>query len=407
MKQVLLIDIAPTLRNYITKKLYGAKVLMLYAESAEGAEKAFEFMKRSSISLIIIDYNFSRDKLFNFFEKKQHDAEIAAIPSIVLASSLGKYDPSLLASYGVKKIISKPVRVDELLSALGFALGVSFQIDRTPCILETRVNEDVIFVELSQGLNRDKIELLQFRLMELIELYKLQVPKVLIIMTDINLTYADVSNLEYLIDGVLTVKSVQPKNIKFLTLNKLVSEFFEGNPAYKDVKAVASLAEALSSFSKESGETKITSAQELLQSKEAPSEGNLLETRFRIDTGENLSVAIVDDDLITRKMMAAIFYDINANVHLFENGDDFLKEFKDDKYDIVFLDMIMPGISGIDVLAKINLHGYKTPFIILSSVDQKTPIIKALERGAKRYVLKPVKKETILRKTEEVLGGYI
>lgn len=404
MKQVLLIDVAPTLKNYIAKKLHEAEVLVLHTDDVV---TAFEFMKKSSAELAVIDYTFSRDALFNFLDTKQRDPEIADMPAIVLASTVGKHDSALLASYGVKKIIEKPVHVDELLSAIGLMLGVSFQVDRTPCILETRVNEDIIFIEIAQGLNRDKLELLQFRIIELIELYKLPDPKVLIIMTDLNLTYTDVPNLEYLIDRVLAVKSIDPANIKFLTLNKVVTEFFNGHPEYKEISAVTSLSEALSSFADKSIAAANETAQELLQPTPAPTErpqSDLLETRFKMDMSENLSVAVIDDDLITRKMITAIFYGINATVFPFENGEAFFEEFTDERFDIIFLDMVMPGMSGIDVLTR--LAGNTTPVIILSSVTERDLIIRALENGAKRYVLKPIKKETILRKTEEVLGAY-
>ena len=159
MKQVLLIGIAPTLRYYITKKLQDVGIYVIYAETVI---EAISIMKQQPVMLIIIDYSFSRDALFNFFAEKQKTPTFAPIPSIVLGRKIAKVDISLLVSYGVKKVISKPVKVDELLSSIGIILGATFPIDPTPCILETRVNEDVIFIELAQGLNRDKLELLQF-----------------------------------------------------------------------------------------------------------------------------------------------------------------------------------------------------------------------------------------------------
>lgn len=67
----------------------------------------------------------------------------------------------------------------------------------------------------------------------------------------------------------------------------------------------------------------------------------------------------------------------------------------------------MPGISGLKILANMTLHNYKTPFIILSSIDDKNSIIRALDYGAKRYVLKPINREIILQKIEEVLNARI
>lgn len=339
--------------------------------------------------------------------KNKKTPTFAPIPSIVLGRKIAKVDISLLVSYGVKKVISKPVKVDELLSSIGIILGATFPIDPTPCILETRVNEDVIFIELAQGLNRDKLELLQFRIIELIEAYKLAEAKILIILTDLNLTYADTANLEYLIDNILAVKVVSPKNVKLLTLNQFVTDFFSQNPDYKMIEVVGSLGQALSALL-QTTEDKRAVAQTMLNADNERNENTSnLETRFKLDTTEKLSIAVVDDDLVIRKMMTAIFLGLNAEVTLFENGEDFLNKVENDAYDVVFLDMIMPGMSGIDVLNGAKKKGITTPFVILSSVTQRDSVIKALEKGAKRYILKPIKKETVLRKMEEVLGASL
>ena len=403
MKQVLLIGIAPTLRYYITKKLQEVGIYVIYAETVI---EAMNIMKQQPVMLIIIDYSFSRDALFNFFAEKQKTPTLAGIPSIVLGRKIAKVDIALLASYGVKKVISKPVKVDELLFSIGIILG-TFPMDPTSCILETRVNEDVIFIELAQGLNRDKLELLQFRIIELIESYKLAEAKILIILTDLNLTYADTANLEYLIDNILAVKVVSPKNVKLLTLNQFVTDFFSQNPDYKMIEVVGSLGQALSALL-QTTEDKIAVTQTMLNPDNEQNENaSNLETRFKLDTAEKLSIAVIDDDLVVRKMMTAIFSGLNAEVTLFENGEDFLNKVENDVYDVVFLDMIMPGMSGIDVLNGAKKKGITTPFVILSSVTQRDSVIKALEKGAKRYILKPIKKETVLRKMEEVLGASL
>ena len=399
-----MIGIAPTLRYYIAKKLQDVGIYVIYAETVM---EAMNIIKQQPVMLIIIDYSFSRDTLFNFFAEKQKTPTFAPIPSIVLGRKIAKVDISLLASYGVKKVLSKPVRVDELLSSIGTILGTTFPMDPTPCILETRVNEDVIFIELAQGLNRDKLELLQFRIMELIESYKLAEAKILIILTDLNLTYADTTNLEYLIDNILAVKVVSPKNVKLLTMNQFARDFFSQNPDYGKIEVVGSLGEALSALLTKMEDKRAVTQTMLTADNERNDSTSNLETRFKLDTAEKLSIAVVDDDLLIRKMMTAIFSGINSKVDLFENGEDFLNKVKNDVYDVIFLDMIMPGMSGIDVLIEAKKNGITTPFVILSSVTQRDTVIQALEKGAKRYILKPIKKETVLRKMEEVLGASL
>ena len=399
-----MIGIAPTLRYYIAKKLQDVGIYVIYAETVM---EAMNIIKQQPVMLIIIDYSFSRDALFNFFAEKQKTPTFAPIPSIVLGRKIAKVDISLLASYGVKKVLSKPVRVDELLSSIGIILSTTFPMDPTPCILETRVNEDVIFIELAQGLNRDKLELLQFRIMELIESYKLAEAKILIILTDLNLTCADTTNLEYLIDNILAVKVVSPKNVKLLTMNQFARDFFSQNPDYGKIEVVGSLGEALSALLTKIEDKRAVTQTMLTADNERNDSTSNLETRFKLDTAEKLSIAVVDDDLLIRKMMTAIFSGINSKVDLFENGEDFLNKVKNDVYDVIFLDMIMPGMSGIDVLIEAKKNGITTPFVILSSVTQRDTVIQALEKGAKRYILKPIKKETVLRKMEEVLGASL
>ena len=83
-----------------------------------------------------------------------------------------------LSGYGIKKIIPKPLKIDQLFTAITDILHIEFEIDNTPCILEARVNDNIIFIEIAQGLNREKIDLLKYKIQELIALYNLTYPKV-------------------------------------------------------------------------------------------------------------------------------------------------------------------------------------------------------------------------------------
>lgn len=330
MKQVLLVNIVPTLRNYIFKKLADAEVVVF---NADGVDQAIAIVQKTYCSLVIVDYTMPHDELFRFFDCKQSIPKAEKIPSIVIGTCIDKNEILLLNSYNVKKIIFKPLRIDELLTSIAVNLGISFQIDRTQSILEVNVNGEIIFIELAQGLNRDKLELLPFKLIELIELYKICLPKVVVIMTHIKLNYVDVSNVEYLIDMVLSVKSIMQENIKFLTLNKLVLEFFDDNQKYNQISVIDSLTNAVSSFS-EGDDYAIINLQNSVEQKNS----NLQEfkTCFKIDTEKALSATIVDDDLLIRKTLSEILYGINADIKTFENGEDFLNGFSDDKYDVVF-----------------------------------------------------------------------
>ena len=72
------------------------------------------------------------------------------------------------------------------------------------------------------------------------------------------------------------------------------------------------------------------------------------------------------------------------------SGTEGLQKYEEEHPDIVIADILLPGMSGIDMLKAIRAAGGKAPFIITSSVDSSDTIIEAVETGIVRYVLKPI-----------------
>ena len=146
-------------------------------------------------------------------------------------------------------------------------------------------------------------------------------------------------------------------------------------------------------------------AQAIFQNEDtARKSGGTIETRFKLDSIGKLSIAAVDDDVVVRQMMQTIFSSVRAKVSVFEDGESFLETLSEGKYDVVFLDIMMPGMNGMDVAIKMKQIDTKTPVVILSSVAQRDVVFEALQKGIKRYLIKPIKPELILRKTKEILG---
>jgi DNA-binding response OmpR family regulator len=132
------------------------------------------------------------------------------------------------------------------------------------------------------------------------------------------------------------------------------------------------------------------------------SESGILEETEETDS-KKIKVAIIDDDAVIRRLLQTAFGSINAECELFDSGAEFLVATNRKKYDLIILDIFMPGISGFDIL--INLHNkkYLTPVIVYSNATQREAVIQALSLGAKSYLIKPLKPEAILQKAVEVL----
>ena len=71
------------------------------------------------------------------------------------------------------------------------------------------------------------------------------------------------------------------------------------------------------------------------------------------------------------------------------NGDTALKLLRQNKYDLIILDVFMPTMDGLQLLAKIRENGYDVDVIIVSAANDKDKIKLALRLGAVDYIIKP------------------
>lgn len=77
------------------------------------------------------------------------------------------------------------------------------------------------------------------------------------------------------------------------------------------------------------------------------------------------------------------------------------------KPDLVLLDIKMPGISGLETLEQLKLHGLCQQVVILSGSDQEEDVIGALKKGADGYLLKNMEPEAVLTAIHQIVAGKI
>ena len=94
------------------------------------------------------------------------------------------------------------------------------------------------------------------------------------------------------------------------------------------------------------------------------------------------------------------------NIDLAESGEKALELIKDNRYDMIFLDVILPGVDGYDICKTIkNDENFKsTPVIMLTGNSSAEDQVKGTLAGCDSYLIKPVKsdlfKETMARYTQ-------
>ncbi len=102
-------------------------------------------------------------------------------------------------------------------------------------------------------------------------------------------------------------------------------------------------------------------------------------------------VLVVDDNEMNRDMLARRLQRQNCEVVMAENGAVALDAVKNRNFDLVLLDIMMPGISGYEVLEKLKADEATRhiPVIMISAVDDLDSVVKCIEMGAEDYLFKP------------------
>ncbi len=119
---------------------------------------------------------------------------------------------------------------------------------------------------------------------------------------------------------------------------------------------------------------------------------------------EPVTVMIVDDSPVMCAFLKKIFLEMNYNiVAIAEDGMEALEKFKKFKPELVTLDIMMPKLKGTDVLKEIIKISPETTVIMASSIADAKTVMNCLRIGAKRYIVKPYDKESVVSAIEKAL----
>lgn len=410
MKSVIIIDASPMFQEFLKDKLSDEGVSVTVAQ---GERDAFTKLLATLPDLIIMDIENNLAVTLDFLQRKIKDPNAKSIPVIMAGPSLEKNQIVNFMQFGVIKYFTKPIKFDIFFEAIGRVLRMAFSMDVTPCMLDLHRNGDLIFIEVAQNLNREKISLLKFKLSEMIENGNLSEPKIILMMTNLNLTFVDTINLELLIDNVLSNPAVKKKNVKILSMNTFTQNLVEGHEQYAGIEVVENLPQVLNSLVDSNASANMSDLiTDKVLSHSHTDDGGSIETRFHSDSGVSeedstsssvMRIALVDDDNVTLGLLKPAFERTGATCDTYASGSEFLAGMKKFRYDLVVLDIFMPGISGLDILKRMQVEIDVPPVLIYSQATQRESVIQALSLGAKKFLIKPQKPEVLVKTALELL----
>lgn len=122
---------------------------------------------------------------------------------------------------------------------------------------------------------------------------------------------------------------------------------------------------------------------------------------------KELIILVVEDEIKTRESMINILSERFSKVIGAQNGDEGLKKFKKFKPDLVITDIAMPIMDGLDMAREIKEISDDVPIVVLSAYSEKERLLRSIDIGIDKYLIKPVDIEELFKVLDYLIGEKI
>lgn len=122
---------------------------------------------------------------------------------------------------------------------------------------------------------------------------------------------------------------------------------------------------------------------------------------------KELIILVVEDEVKARESMINILSERFSKVIGAQNGDEGLKKFKKFKPDLVITDIAMPIMDGLDMARAIKEISDDVPIVVLSAYSEKERLLRSIDIGIDKYLIKPVDIEELFKVLDYLIGEKI
>lgn len=113
-----------------------------------------------------------------------------------------------------------------------------------------------------------------------------------------------------------------------------------------------------------------------------------------------MKILVIEDDPTVGQYVKRGLEENRWGVDLVADGEEGLRRSTSDAYDLIVLDMRLPGKSGMEVLRHLRARGFERPVLVLTAQDAVDAKVEALRAGADDYLTKPFAFEELLARVE-------
>ena len=118
-------------------------------------------------------------------------------------------------------------------------------------------------------------------------------------------------------------------------------------------------------------------------------------------------VLVVDDDPAVRKSIDRVLTGKGYAVITAENGEEAMRKLNEEKYDLVYTDIRMPGMSGLEVAEQVKARKPWTPVVIITGYGTEAAQARAKAAGVSSFVHKPLSPEMIEDSARDALAAPV
>jgi len=103
-----------------------------------------------------------------------------------------------------------------------------------------------------------------------------------------------------------------------------------------------------------------------------------------------MNILVAEDEIIMLKTIELRLKKDGHNVITCQDGREAMKKFEEFLPDLIITDMMMPFLSGLEIISEVKKRGgKKIPIIVLSAMGQENVVLEAFQLGADDYITKP------------------
>jgi FixJ family two-component response regulator len=116
-------------------------------------------------------------------------------------------------------------------------------------------------------------------------------------------------------------------------------------------------------------------------------------------------IAIVDDDRSVQNSVKDLLESAGLSAQCFGSAEEFLESEERNQAACLVTDILMPGMSGLDLQAKLKAEGSRVPIIFITAHNDAKLKMQAIDAGAVEFLSKPFDDEILLETTRLALRG--